>query len=297
MTAKEWKIRGDEKDDLGDFEGAIADYDEAMRINPQLAEAFLNRGLAKRQGLGDFESAITDYDEAIRINPQLVEAFLNRGLVKDDLGDFEGAIADYDEAIRINPQNAMAFNNRGLLKRQGFQDFEGAIGDYDEAIRINPQYVEAFFNRGYTKHQVFQNFEGAIADYQIIILLRDPEGKATKATEPMEVRRFAMIPMLAEAYNNRSSAYSAWYAHVKAHGTPKEMLAAMTYIGRANDDQDTARKLLHARDIAMKQKTRGGTTTTTSTATTTSTSSTSSTNPSGSGGSKWGFSFGEGGKK
>ena len=59
---------------------------------------------------------IADYNEAIAINPQFAEAFFNRGIAKNLLGDKQGAIADYNQAISINPQYATAWGARGSEK-------------------------------------------------------------------------------------------------------------------------------------------------------------------------------------
>ena len=75
------------------------------------AAAYYNRGNAKG-ALGRHEEAIADYDEALRIDPQLAAACYNRGNAKGVLGRHEEAIADYDEALRIDPQLAAAYYNR-----------------------------------------------------------------------------------------------------------------------------------------------------------------------------------------
>jgi len=61
--ANEFNERGMSRAKLGDFEGAIKDYDQAIRMNCNFAEAYYNRGIA-RTNLGDLEDAIEDYDEA-----------------------------------------------------------------------------------------------------------------------------------------------------------------------------------------------------------------------------------------
>jgi len=109
---------------------------------PDDAYVFYIAGLAK-DNLGDFEGAIADYDEAIRLDPEYAGAYNNRGLAKYDLGDLEGALADYDEAIRLDPEYALAYYNRGLAKFN-LSDFEGALADYDEAIRLDPEYALAY---------------------------------------------------------------------------------------------------------------------------------------------------------
>ena len=58
----------------------------------------------------------SDYDTAIKINPDDAKAYCNRGMVKADLGQYTDAIADYDIAIRLKTDYADAYYNRGLAK-------------------------------------------------------------------------------------------------------------------------------------------------------------------------------------
>ena len=68
--------------------------------------------------LGDYKGAITDYTQAIRLNPDYADAYYNRGNAKSKLGQHFAAIADYDIAIRLNPDDAGAYYNRGNAKIQ-----------------------------------------------------------------------------------------------------------------------------------------------------------------------------------
>ena len=67
----------------------------------------------QRERLGDYEGAIADFERAIEINPQYANAYSNRGFAKSRLGDYEGAMADYERAIEINPQMHRARFNLG----------------------------------------------------------------------------------------------------------------------------------------------------------------------------------------
>ncbi|MDD1428124.1 tetratricopeptide repeat protein [Dolichospermum sp. ST_sed9] len=74
------------------------------------AEAYNNGGLAKSES-GDKAGAIADYNQAITINPQLAVAYNNRGLAKSESGDKAGAIKDLETAKQLyqqqgNTQNA-----------------------------------------------------------------------------------------------------------------------------------------------------------------------------------------------
>ena len=93
--------------------------------------AYQNRGAAKA-GLGLYREAIADYSEAIRINPGYATAYNNRGAVRFALGLYEGAIGDFGKVIEINRENAEAYNNRGLA-RKSLGQFSAAIEDFERA--------------------------------------------------------------------------------------------------------------------------------------------------------------------
>ena len=94
---------------------ALFAYDQAIRLKPDHAEAYNNRGAAKGW-LGRYDDALADCDQAIRLKPDYAEAYNNRGNAKAELGRRDDALADYDEAIRLKPNHAEAYNNRGAAK-------------------------------------------------------------------------------------------------------------------------------------------------------------------------------------
>ncbi|MEK9149008.1 MAG: tetratricopeptide repeat protein, partial [Candidatus Desantisbacteria bacterium] len=92
---------------------------------------YANRGLAK-SALKDYPGALADYDQAINLNPNYALAYYNRGNAKSALKDYPGALADYDQAINLNPNYALAYYNRGNAK-SALKDYPGALADYDQA--------------------------------------------------------------------------------------------------------------------------------------------------------------------
>ena len=167
--------RGNTKSKLGQHFAAIADYDSAIRLKPDHADAYFNRGVAKGK-LGQHFAAIADYDSAIRLKPDDADAYVNRGNTKDKLGQHFAAIADYDSAIRLKPDHANAYNNRGIAKGKLGQHF-AAIADYDSAIRLKPDHAAAYYNRGSAKGDLGQ-YSAAIADYDTAIRLNPDDAKA-----------------------------------------------------------------------------------------------------------------------
>ncbi len=138
--------RGAAKIEKGDLDGAIADYNRAIELNPKDARAYYNRGIAKR-AKGDLDGAIADFSRAIELDPKYAIAYNNRGIAKDDKGDLDGAIADYNRAIELDPKHAVAYNNRGFDK-EARGDLDGAIADYNRAIELDPKLAIAYNNRG-----------------------------------------------------------------------------------------------------------------------------------------------------
>jgi lipoprotein NlpI len=133
----------------GKYNKAIADYNDAIRFNPHLADAFHGRGVAWVKK-GEYDNAIADFNNAIRFNAQDAEAFDGRGVAWASKGENDKAIADFNEAIRLNPQDGVAFHYRGVAWMNK-SEYDKAIADFNEAIRLNPQDEVAFFYRGLTE--------------------------------------------------------------------------------------------------------------------------------------------------
>jgi tetratricopeptide (TPR) repeat protein len=87
-----------------------------LKLTDQIAHAFRNRGVAYAYK-GDNDRAIADFNQAIRLDPKSALTFKNRGDAYTNKGGYDRAIADYSEAIRLDPNNALAFCNRGRVKR------------------------------------------------------------------------------------------------------------------------------------------------------------------------------------
>jgi len=235
--------------DKKDYDRAIQDYTEALRLNPTHVFAFNNRGnayLDKKQSdlaIADYDRAIAydsnysiayynraraysakkdderalqDYEMAIRINPKYAAALYNRGNIYRAKKDYDRAIKDYDEAIRSNPTYAMAFNNRGIAYREKGDD-ERAMADYDQAIQLKPDYALAFNNRG----NIFRSrgdYDRAIQAYDDAVRL-DPNyavAFGNRGRARFDQGRFgAAAPDLAKAFDLQpSSLYHAVWLYL-----------------------------------------------------------------------------------
>ena len=121
-----------------DYDSAIDSSTQAIRINPNLANAYALRGLSY-SGKEEYDRAIADLNQAIRLDPNNAMAYDIRGSVYWNKDDFTRAIADYTQEIRINPTEADAYGKRGLMYMfLPKPELDRAIADFQTALRLNP---------------------------------------------------------------------------------------------------------------------------------------------------------------
>src|SRR6266511_3282184 len=97
--------RGIEKAKNGDLDGAIADFDRAIKLNPKDDAPYYNRAQARRLKK-DAAGAIADYTRAIELKPDYARAYYNRAMAKQAKGDKAGAEADFKTAEKLDPELA-----------------------------------------------------------------------------------------------------------------------------------------------------------------------------------------------
>jgi lipoprotein NlpI len=142
--AEAYEGRGIVEFNQGDTNGALADYDRALQLAPGRRTVYNHRGGAK-MGLGDCTGAIADFTMAIKLDPAYADAFNNRGLAEKMKGDTNAAAADFDKAIELQPRLAAPHNNRGLLEH------------LDEAAKLSPDVAKISTNPGLLKHAPGEN--------------------------------------------------------------------------------------------------------------------------------------------
>ncbi len=163
---------------LGRRDEALHRFEEAIALQPKLAEAHMSRGAAlaaigrsddalagyrrrskSRQTypeahftmgndtLGRGGEALASFDRALALRPDYAEAHNNRGILLAVLSRNEEALASYDRALALNPRYAEALNNRSGVLRS-LNRYDEALADLDRAVAIDPSYTGALYNRG-----------------------------------------------------------------------------------------------------------------------------------------------------
>ena len=177
LEAQRWFERGFSAVDIDE---RVRCYGEAIRLTPNLAEAYHNRGIARNE-TGDLDGALRDFNEAIRLKPDDADAHYNRGIARNETGDLDGALRDFNEAIRLKPDDADAYCARGNT-RDKQDDLDGALQDFDEAIRLKPDDADAYFNRGRARRRKF-DLDGALRDFDKAIRLKPDDTLAIRYRE------------------------------------------------------------------------------------------------------------------
>lgn len=158
-----------------EYDKAISDLDENIRLDPKQDFYYRHRGDAFAFK-GEYERALADFTEAIRLSPMEADGYLGRGDVYLEAGQYEHAINDFNNALSRDQKLGFAYKRRADAYRAKGDD-QAAIADYSKAIELQPNSdrARAYFRRGnlYVAHGTY---DLALADYAELAKLtpRDP---------------------------------------------------------------------------------------------------------------------------
>ncbi|MEZ4885868.1 MAG: tetratricopeptide repeat protein [Chitinophagales bacterium] len=156
-----------------DIPKALADYDQAIKVNSGFVDAYNNRGNLYFR-LGKDLLALKDYDKALQIRPKNHRALGNRGAIYYRMGQYQKALQDLDKALELNKNYEDGYLNRGVV-HSVLGQYPQAKADFDELLRLSPNHVLAFYWRGLAL-QNMGNFPAAIADFTQAIQRRPKNG-------------------------------------------------------------------------------------------------------------------------
>jgi tetratricopeptide (TPR) repeat protein len=149
----------------------------------ELAQAYLSRGLIYIRFKADWDRAIADYDEALKLNPKIAGAYTGRAAANLRKGNIDRALPDLNEGLRLDPKSPGVRNVFGYYyNKKG--DHERALTEVNEALRLYPQYLYAFSNRG----EIYESkgeYIKALADFRMALSL-DPDKKQIGGREAAE---------------------------------------------------------------------------------------------------------------
>ena len=146
---------------MNDLDHALADYNQALTLDPAYAIAFYNRG-SLYDGKDDHTRAIADYDAAIKSDPNYVDAYNGRCLARAEAGfDLPAALADCNQALKLRPGDAYILDSRGLVYLR-LGRYDDAIGDYNTALKTDPKIASSLYGRGVAKQKKGDSAGGTV---------------------------------------------------------------------------------------------------------------------------------------
>jgi tetratricopeptide (TPR) repeat protein len=161
--ANAYYFRGNAKFGKSDFDGAIGDYGQALRLDPADPD-YLNSRAAAYEGKKDIDRALADYNEAIKTNPNSIYAYNNRGAAFQRKGDFARAAADYGEVTRLQPNNLDAWSARCWVRALSPGQTQQALADCNAALKIKADAFDVLDTRGFVYLKLGQS-DNAIKDF------------------------------------------------------------------------------------------------------------------------------------
>ncbi len=190
---------GDAHVSLREYAKAVGDYGKAISMRPDKARiAYFKRGEINFL-LGQLQQAMTDFQAAIAIDPNYADAHMSLGNTFFKLKSYEQAIACYDRTLEANPDRDLAAFRRGR-SRYILKEFPEALRDFSYAIDLQPSNVEAYYYRGLTYAQPSIADETLAGDdLRKAIVLFQTQGKPEKARKAKEFLETLAIDSLPKA--------------------------------------------------------------------------------------------------
>ncbi len=148
-VAKIFRDRGAAYMNLKQYDEAVSDFSNAMRLDENNTAFYNDRGLAYFN-LKQFDRARDDFSKAIEKNPGSSSPYLLRGMVFMETRNFDRAIQDYSKAIQLEPKNKNAYYSRGLAYKNE-RMYDRALQNFDKVIELAPKDPAA----GYQKAAIF----------------------------------------------------------------------------------------------------------------------------------------------
>jgi tetratricopeptide (TPR) repeat protein len=132
----------------GAYAEALPYFGQAIALKPDYRSYFGRAGAYQR--LERLEPAIADYTQAIRLNPSSAMAYHERAVCLAQVSQDDRALADYNKALELAPTYALSWNGRGVIHLRR-REYEKAVADFTEAIRLRPTYDQPYKNRAAAK--------------------------------------------------------------------------------------------------------------------------------------------------
>lgn len=155
--------------ELGQYQNAIRDFDQALKFAPEATDARFNRGAAYSK-LAKWDQAMADFDALLKQVPNDPNTLYARAWVLSQRGEDAAAIADLDKVLAQAPDDRDALVDRGGLNIRAGR-YDAAAQDFSALLKLAPDAAAAAYNRG-RAYYAKGDFKAAAADFALTSKLR-----------------------------------------------------------------------------------------------------------------------------
>ncbi len=242
LSARDHVELGMDYHDQGELAQAVAEFEKAVELDPNDAEAYRNLGTAYGEQ-GKWDDSAAAYEQAIEVNPDFGEAYAdmagayfyigklaeataagekgielapdyataynNLGIIYGSQGQIDAALALFEQAIELDPNDANAHYNLGF-SYENMEQLDEAIAAYQEAVRVNPNYVDAYENMG-TVYARQGQFEQAIVQFETFLQLAPADDPGRAQVEGWLAELEGATADAGTRYTNAAGGYSLSY--------------------------------------------------------------------------------------
>ena len=194
-------------------------FESVIRHEPRMPEAWNNRGVARAR-LGDLEGAVLDYTQAIQLAPDDPELYFNRANAYAAAGKLIAAVGDFSTAARLKPDYAQAFFNRGSV-RAAAGDVTGALADWQFATEVERDpWMKAAMRRGSGVDSVYASPGSRSSGGVVAVMPPAPPSPEALTPQAIDVRSLVARAMTREVDGDRQGAMADLRAAAAAETDP-----------------------------------------------------------------------------
>lgn len=158
-----------------EHEAALANFDRALKLQPEDYKAWFGRGMALGY-LDCHAEALTSFEKALHLQPSASFGWHNRGIALGKLGRWSEALNSFDRALEFNPDSASIWHNRGLTLID-LECYESAVTSFERCLQLQPDASWAWYNRGTALLQL-KRYREALNSFDRAIEFRPDDSRA-----------------------------------------------------------------------------------------------------------------------
>lgn len=154
---------------LRSYDRALQAYEKALKIRPELPEAWIGKGNVQ-QASSNFKEALNSYEKAIQLQPRNWQAWVGRAQVLDKLGKSQEAIDTFKGAIKINKNAQEAWQGLAQIQMR-LKQYSEAIDSFDRLLKIESDDASSWYYKGWAWHNL-RDYQEAIKAYDKAIKIK-----------------------------------------------------------------------------------------------------------------------------